>query len=714
MRSSEEIAAFVFVDIAVIIVVARLMGALFKRIRQPAVVGEIVGGILLGPTLLGALPGHLDAHLFPADVVPHLKTVAQLGLIIFMFIVGLELDLALIRGKERTAAVISLSSVALPFALGVSLAYALHASHDVVMDEDGRRQAVELLPFVLFIGASMSITAFPVLARILTDRGMYRTQIGALTLASAAVDDVLAWSLLALVLAVVKSSGAGDLPRVLLESIAFVTVMFGLVRPQLARIAGWHRREGRLSPNMLAVVVVGFLLSAFLTSKIGIHAIFGAFTFGAIMPRQETHELFREILERLENVSVLILLPVFFVTTGLGVDVTGIGVAGLGTLALIVLVACAGKLVGATVGARTQGILLRKAMAVGVLMNTRGLTELVILSVGREFHVLDDELFTLLVVMAIVTTVMTEPLLRLVYPDRMLEQDVADAQRAALGLPDAYRVVVLVDAVGDAPALVDLAVDLVDDTEHSEVVLTRYRPGPSAVELGSGLQGQLAEMATSLGELHEWAAHAHARGVRTAVFSQFSSQVADDFLAQVVSLDADVVVLATGPPDDPDNSELVADVVREAHADVVVARPGPGGLGPEPGGAVCLDPQAGAGAAAEVAARLARSRGADIRLMRSTDEARRSGPRLEELAGQLTAAGLVCTVVEAGAPVERGYVVAAIGADWTPDRAHAPDGPVLLVRSRAGFDRPGIQELVRSWQTPDPADAARVTMEERD
>jgi Kef-type K+ transport system membrane component KefB len=435
MRTPDEVAAFVFLDIAVIVVVARLMAALFRKVGQPAVVGEIVAGVLLGPTLLGVLPGHLPSRLFPVDQVrPGLNVVAQLGLIIFMFIVGLELDTKLIHGKQRVAAVISVSSVAVPFMLGLLLASGLYSSHRGI-----GVHTVQFLPFALFIGASMSVTAFPVLARILVERGMYRTSTGVLALACAAVDDILAWSMLAVVLAVVKSSGPWGLPVILAESLAFVLFMFIVVKPQLAGLTRWYEQAGRLTPNMLAVVVAGFLVSAFVTSTIGIHSIFGAFLFGTILPRSDGTGLSCEILERLEPVSVRLLLPVFFVVTGLNVDVRNLGADAFTQLPLILLVACAGKFLSATAAARLQGLPLRQGAVLGTLMNTRGLTELVILNVGHDVGVLDTRLFTMLVLMAIITTFITEPVLRGLAPDRSVQRENADAKNRTPSSPSSSR-----------------------------------------------------------------------------------------------------------------------------------------------------------------------------------------------------------------------------------------------------------------------------------
>ncbi|MGH9156096.1 MAG: cation:proton antiporter [Acidimicrobiales bacterium] len=651
----DEIAAFVFLDIAVIMLVARAMGALFKRIRQPAVVGEIIAGIMLGPTLLGAFPGNLPSHLFPTDVRPFLNILAQLGLVIFMFIVGLELDMKLIRGNERIAAVISVASITLPFSLGFVLAAVLHGGHDIV-----RGEQVDFLPFALFIGASMSITAFPVLARILTERGMYRTPIGALTLACAAVDDIIAWSLLAVVVAVVESTGVWDLPRILLMSIGFVTLMFAVVRPRLDLLVKRYREAGRLTPGILSVILLGLLFSAFATSKIGIHSIFGAFLFGTVLPREGTADLFHDILEKLEQVSVLLLLPVFFIATGLGVDASNLGLGGLGELALILLVACAGKFLGAAAGARAQGLPSRKAAAIGVLMNTRGLTELVILNIGVSKGVLDGELFTLLVVMAVFTTVITEPILRIVYPDKLLNRDIAEAERAALGIPDAFRVLVLVSDPVHGGGLVDRAIELLGAVQPAEVVLTRFRPfAATGIEVGGGLGAELAEMAGSLEAMNTLARQARDRGVACAVLSQFSDDVVRDLAAQAVTVEADIVLIGRRDGD----AGLVAAASAAVPCALVVATVGRGG-GPGPGRPVVVAGGAGpdAEAALETAARTAHGSAAELRIV--VDQAgRRLAGRMANAVTQLRKAGIDAAVVQAarGSEVELANQVASGG-----------------------------------------------------
>ncbi len=511
---TEDITARVFLSIAIIIVVARIFGRLAQKVRQPAVVGEIVAGIMLGPSFLGLINEDLPTKLFPLEVRPFLGIIAQVGLIIFMFIVGLELDMGLIRGKGRLAAVTSLSSVVLPFTLGLAISGVLHEAYGVV---DG--QEVEWLHFALFMGAAMSVTAFPVLARILNERGMHRTRIGVLTLACAAVDDVLAWSLLAAVLAVV---GAGHLAPywVVILTLVYGAVMVLAIRPLLQKVVDAYQKAGRLTPDILAIILVGVMVSSYITSEIGIHAIFGAFFFGAVFPREGAHQLFHEILERLEQVTVLLLLPVFFVVTGLNVDITGLGVDGLGYLLLVLLAAVAGKFLGASLASRSQGVPTRQAMALGVLMNTRGLTELVILTIGREVGVLNDAMFTIMVCMAVITTIMTEPLLRILYPDELVAREIAEAERIGSAEAEAFRVLVGTPEGDPGPTLAGLAAELTGGETSREVALVQFGMPDDTLEIGGGIEA----MATSLDALHHLETAVEASGV--PVFAR--SRIADD------------------------------------------------------------------------------------------------------------------------------------------------------------------------------------------
>ena len=660
-RPLDEIAAQVFLDIAIIVIAARLAGMLFQRFRQPAVVGEILAGIALGPSLLGQLPGHLDTRLFPLDVRPYLSVIAQVGLMIFMFIVGLELDVRLIKGKEKAAATISLASVILPFGLGIGLAVWLHKQHGVVGGKE-----VDLLPFALFIGASMSVTAFPVLARILTERGMHRTEIGALTLACAAVDDILAWSGLAVVLAVVRSSGALDLPRILIETLLFVAVLFKVVKPLLARLVPAYEKAGRLTPNILSIVIVGFLLSAYVTDKIGVHAIFGAFVFGVVMPREGGHALFAAILDKLEQVSVLLLLPVFFISTGFKVDITGLGSAGIGELGAVLAVACVGKFVGASAAARVLRYRPRQSAAVGILMNTRGLTELVILKVGLDAGVLDPPLFTILVMMAVITTVITEPLLRVVYPDKLLARDVADAERAALGVVEAYRVVAVVEPTG-SEHLVDTGVALLGGDDPAELLLSRFEQTGPRVEVGSGL---LASFAAGFDDLQALVRRARALGAQAQVRSQSSDDPVRDLLAQALAVNAEVLLLAA---DHPGAQRILA----EADCTVVLDR------GYVASGAVYVRPGPGADglAALEQGLRIALQQG--LGLVFAPSEDRRNDKRAEELAERLRAAGLDVSCGPVDGPV---IVGAGAGAGL--------GAGALLVRARVQDKGEGLYRLV--------------------
>ncbi len=551
-----HIAGLVFIDIAIIMIVARVFGRLAIAVGQPPVVGEIIAGIALGPSLLGLLPGDLETKLFPAEVLPYLSILAQLGLVLFMFIVGLELDVLLIRGRERLAGTISAASVMLPFALGAGLALVLYPSHD-----ETAAGPVAPLALALFLGVAMSITAFPVLARILTDRGMHRTSTGVLALACAAVDDIIAWTLLAFVVAVVQGNGPLDVLRIVALTAVFAGFMFGLVRPALRRLNDWYRRVGRLTPDILAVVLIGVLVSAYITEIIGIHAIFGAFIFGAVMPRQGAAEMTREILERLEQVSVLLLLPLFFVVTGLNTNVGGLTGTGLWQLALILLAAIGGKFLGAFAAARAMKVPSRQSAAIGVLMNTRGLTELVILNVGRQLGVLDDELFTMLVLMALITTAMTGPLLKRVYSDRVMQRDIAAAERAALGLIDSYRVLVMVDDDPQrARSLAAVGAALLGTGRPAEVVLSRLISRPAApLEVGAAVVPDLARMATTVDELNALAGELKADGTAVSVLTRFSGDPWADVVAQAKAVEANVVLVDRAFIDQPGSTTVPAD-----------------------------------------------------------------------------------------------------------------------------------------------------------
>src|SRR5215472_1130343 len=575
-------------DIALIIILARLLGAAAKRIGQPPVLGEIVAGILLGPTLFG---GAITKALFPHPLIAPLTAIANIGLLLFMFVVGYEVDLGLVKGREKVAAGVALGSIFAPLVLGIGLGIYLANSKHVP----------DKLTFVAFFAVAMSITAFPVLARILTDRGMHRTRIGGLALAAASVDDVLAWTLLAVVIALAGTKG-NEL-RLILAPVYAAAIIF-LVRPGLRWLAGVYKRQGRLTPTVLATVLVLLLLSAYATDWMGVKFIFGAFIFGIVMPR-DVPALRQAILERLEQVSVILLLPVFFVVAGLKVDLSGIGLSGLADLGLIMVAAVVGKFGGAYYGARLTGVRRRQAGALASLMNTRGLTELVILTVGLQLHILDKSLYTLMVVMAIVTTGMAGPLLRVIYPNRIIERDVTEADRAALGRAGAHRVVVLVDDTATAGPLVDLAAQIARSRSNTDVVLAHLVEVAQAdrLEVGSGFGGELLHMTQTMDVLHQLAARAEQHGVSVIVQSRFSDDVAAELPGYIAAADPDTVVLHQG-------AASLSDLSQDGKAQLVVLiKPLPA----SPTAAVArLAKGADTEAALQVAAQLAVADGLDL------------------------------------------------------------------------------------------------------
>jgi len=531
--TDQEVQLFL-ADLAIIILLARLLGMAAKRLGQPPVIGEIIAGILLGPTLFD---GKITATLFPMTLRQPLSALANLGVVMFMFAVGYLLDLRLIRGRERVAASVSVSSIILPLSLGVGLGVWLASRHHVH----------HVLPFALFVGTAMSVTAFPVLARILTDRDMHRTRIGGTALASAAIDDVLAWSLLAVVAAV---AGAGGQPLRLLLAPVYAGVMFGLVRPLLRQLADVYQRRGRLTPNVLAVTLAGLLLSSYATDWMGVKYIFGAFLFGVVMPREGAAAavLREEILNRLEHVSVLVLLPVFFVVSGLSVNLSSVGLSGLVELCLILLVAVVGKFVGAFAGARLAGVPGRPAGVLATLMNTRGLTGIVILSVGLQLHILDQSLYSLMIVMAIVTTVMAGPLLHFLYPGRFLVRDIAEADLAALGTAAGHRILVLIEAPEPAAPLVEVGAALAASRERSQLILSHLVADQhdTRLEVGTGLGGELLGMTRSTGELQALADRAATRGVPEVVASRLTQEIAAELHGYLAAAAPETIVLGPG------------------------------------------------------------------------------------------------------------------------------------------------------------------------
>ncbi len=400
------------VQIGAILALARLVGWLFRKIRQPQVMGEMVAGILLGPSLFGWLAPEASAALFPPQSLGFLSAISQIGLLLFMFLVGLELDPHILKGRGHTAVVVSHVSILAPFFLGALLALYLYPR---VSDD-----SVAFMNFALFLGAAMSITAFPVLARILSERKLLNTHLGVITIACAAVDDVTGWTILAGVVFLVRATGsAASIWFMLLGIGAYILVMLFGVRRMLNRLEAAYERRGAITQDMLALILLLVLASSWITETLGIHALFGAFLAGVIMPKQTG--FVHALNEKLNDTAVVLMLPLFFAFTGLRTSIGLVnGVHMWFYTGLIILVAITGKFGGSSIAARLSGMNWREAGALGILMNTRGLMELVLLNIGLDIGVLSPALFTMLVLMALITTFMTAPLLEWIYYARVL------------------------------------------------------------------------------------------------------------------------------------------------------------------------------------------------------------------------------------------------------------------------------------------------------
>lgn len=399
--------SILLLQILVIVALARLLGALFQRFGQPSVIGEMVAGIVLGPSLLGLVAPGIQGSLFPASSLGALQLLSQIGVILFMFVVGIELDVEHLRAKAHAAVLVSHASIIVPFFLGAMLALVVYRS----LAPEG----VPFSAFALFIGVAMSITAFPVLARILEERRLTKTHLGSTAIACAAVDDVTAWCLLAVVIAIVKANGLMGSVLTILLTLAFIAVMIFGVRPWANRWLGEDRKgtEDRLGSGGLLAVVLSFVFAAALcTELIGIHALFGAFLAGVCVPQSSRLRQF--LRQRLETFSSVLLLPLFFAFTGLRTQI-GLLDSWQSWLACagIIAVAIVGKLGASMFAARWTGMDWGESFALGALMNTRGLVELIVLNLGYDLGVLSPRIFAMLVLMALVTTVMTGPLLNL-------------------------------------------------------------------------------------------------------------------------------------------------------------------------------------------------------------------------------------------------------------------------------------------------------------
>ena len=673
-------------QVAVVLLVARAVGFLFRRIHQPQVVGEMAAGILLGPSLLGWLAPDLSATLFPPASLGYLGTLSQVGLLFFMFLVGLEFDPKLLRGRGQAALVTSHVSIIAPFCLGAALALYLYPR----LSDD----SVSFTGFALFMGAAMSVTAFPVLARILTERNLLHTRVGAITIACAAVDDVTAWTILAFVVAIVRASAVETPLWVTLGgTLVYMVLMVLLVRRALGWLESFYHSRGRLTQDMVAAVLLLLLASAFATEWLGIHALFGAFALGAVMPKDPG--FVHELREKLEDVTVVFLLPLFFAFTGLRTSIGLVSGVELWTqAALIMAVAVVGKFGGSTLAARATGLSWQEAGALGVLMNTRGLMELVILTIGLELGVISPALFTMMVLMALVTTFMTTPLLELIYPSRLIREEAAaqddDSGEFTILLPVAFA--------GSGPRLLDAARALVPPGSQPRV----YALHLERVAEGSLTRVAPARRPSQVDVLKPILAHGEATGTAVRPLAFGSRDISRDIVDVATVKRADLVLMGWHKPVVTNwlFSGTVTAVLERAGMDVALFVEGA-----SPPWQRVLVPYRDArtdGGALELAARIAGNTGARITLLHVVGGARQPEAPLAETFPD----GVELKVVEDASPLDAavreargGYdlVVVSASPDWgtlpSPFRLQheqllrASDASLLVIRSRPGNGR---------------------------
>jgi Kef-type K+ transport system membrane component KefB len=615
----EEVIGEFFLAVALVVLLARVAGVGAERIRQPRVMGEVVAGLLLGPSVLGAISPQLQGELFPANILTTFGVAAYLGLIFFMFLIGLETDRSHLQGRIASAVAISNASVALPMLLGIAVALPLY---------EVLAPPTKFAAFALFLGVAMSITAFPVLARILAERRMLKRPLGALILTCASIDDVVAWFLIALATTVAAHGGFGPVARTIALAIAFCLVMAYGIRPLLARVSDAYDESGRVPQGWVAIIFAGVLLSAWATEIIGIAVIFGGFVMGMVMPRNAG--LTEDVTRRVEDFVVTLLLPMFFAYTGLQLNLGLLDrpILWLITLGLIVI-AIVGKLAGATVAARFAGIGWRESAIVGTLMNTRGLTELVVLNLALQQGVISPVVFSMMVLMALVTTFMTAPVLQLLDPHNRygeaVEQELVVSREKSIAafpalVPPASSILVAALADAALPTLLELAEPLARSDPPRELILTRLVRPPRGASVRGGLQteAQLVEAASERLERLQRDLIATGIAVSTAAFA--SARVGEDLERLAESQEIDLLLVDGRRPliGEPVPLVDIRSVLERAPCDVgvLVAREGARlRLGP---GAPVLVPFGGAEhdwSALELGAWLASATAAPLKLL---------------------------------------------------------------------------------------------------
>jgi K+:H+ antiporter len=718
------VAAFL-IAVAIVMLVARLFGIVARRLGQPRVMGEVIAGITLGPSVLGAISPNLQAELFPSDILPAFGVAANLGVIFYVFLIGLEFDPSQLKNRVTQAAAISNASVALPMLLGIAVALPTYE----ILGPD-----VKFVGFALFMGVAMSITAFPVLARILVERRMLKRPVGALTLASAAIDDVTAWFLIALATTIVVAGTFGDVVETIALAVGFCLIMGLAVRPLIGRVATAFDQVGRVPAGWVAAIFAGVLVSAYVTEEIGIAVIFGAFIMGMIMPRNA--RLTEDVTRRLEDFVVVLLLPLFFAYTGLK---TNIGLLDRPELWLITLgliaVAIVGKLFGAMIAARVAGFDWRAATVIGTLMNTRGLTELIVLNLALEKGAISDALFAMLVIMALVTTLMAGPMLRLLDPRNEygtpVEEELEESKRQLAeefpgqAVPERS---ILVAPQTDAALgqLLALAEPLARSEPPREVILARLVQPPRSTPVRGGLQTENALLQRASREIEEARRRLVAAGIPTRGVAFSSGRPGADLARLAEAEEVDLVLIEGSRPILGEGIPLgeVKHVLQEASSDVavLVAREGdPIKLAPD---APILVPFGGAQhdwSALELGAWLAAQTKAPLKLLGAAGQTE-EGKSVTRLLGdasllvqQTVGIGTEPVVAEGGregvlaAAQGAGLLVIGLSDRWKqeglgPTRSEIAKGapaPVLFVRrgSRPGALAPRSDVTRFTWSS---------------
>lgn len=459
LHNMAEPAAMLLLQIISILLVSRIFGFLFAKMGQPTVIGEILAGIVLGPSLLGYFYPEAFQALFAPSSLGNLYILSQVGLILFMFTVGMELNVGALKQKISETYVISHASILIPYFLGMLLAYFVY--------EEFAAKQTDFLSFALFIGISMSITAFPVLARIVQEKGLSKTHLGTMVIASAANDDVTAWCVLAAVIAIAKTGSFVSSLYTIGFSIVYVAVMLLMVRPFLKRIGQIYSNTEVLNKSIVAFLFLVLIVSAYLTQMIGIHALFGAFLAGVVMPPLPNFR--KMIVDKIEDVSVTLLLPLFFVFTGLRTQIGLLNTPYLWAICgLFIAVAVAGKFLGGAFTARILGETWRDSLSIGMLMNTRGLMELVVLNIGYEMGILPPPIFVMLVIMALLTTFMTTPglsIINRIFPEKNKEAEFIRQQAQGI-----FKVLIAVGNPKNGKSMLNVAKTVLDGTKNSLAV----------------------------------------------------------------------------------------------------------------------------------------------------------------------------------------------------------------------------------------------------